>query len=44
LGELVAVGCVGEFIYEFTREDKTLKLNVVSRSSGKNVYYCSVDR
>jgi hypothetical protein len=42
-GELVALGCVGEFLYEFTKEEKTLKLNVIDRSSGKNVYYCSVE-
>jgi hypothetical protein len=43
-GELTACACVGEFLYEFIRaEDKTTKLNVISRSSSKNVYYCALD-
>jgi len=44
VGELVNSACVGEYIYEFIRiDDKTCKLNIISRSSGKNVYYCAID-
>ena len=36
--------CVGEFLYNFVRaDDKTTKLNVVSRSSSKTVYYSALD-
>lgn len=36
--------CVGEFMYEFIKsEDKLMKMNVVSRSSSKSVYYCGVE-
>lgn len=43
-GELIGAACVGEYLYEFVRgEDKTCKMNVVSRRTGKNVYYCALE-
>jgi hypothetical protein len=43
-GELVGCLCAGEFIYEFVKgEDKKCRLNVISRSSGKTVYYCALE-
>lgn len=33
----------GEYVYEFVRtDDKGSKMNVVSRGSAKNVYYCGL--
>jgi hypothetical protein len=44
VGELKNASCVGEYLYEFIKvEDKTNKLNIVSRSSNKNVYYCGLE-
>ena len=41
---MIAGCCVGEFLYEFVRgDDKLIRLNVVSRSSHKNVYYSRID-
>lgn len=43
VGELCNASCVGEYLYEFIKlPDQTKKLNVVSRSSSKNVYYCGL--
>jgi hypothetical protein len=44
VGELTNAACIGEYLYQFIKtEDSTCKLNVVSRSTSKNVYYCRLE-